>query len=92
MSSTDPQDVAIAYGQVIARAWRDAKFKARLLADPAAVLRDAGLEIPPGVTVSVVEDTNSEIHFVLPPAPAEAIADADLDGISGGYWKMYHRA
>jgi hypothetical protein len=31
-----------AWGQIVARAWQDEAFKRRLLADPAAVLREQG--------------------------------------------------
>ena len=44
-------------GMVIARAWRDPDYLARLLSSPEEVLTAAGLEIPPGVEVRVVADT-----------------------------------
>ena len=40
------QDKASAYGKVIAKAWRDPSFKAKLLADPQGTLRQAGVTHP----------------------------------------------
>ena len=48
------QGKASAYGKIIAKAWRDPAFKAKLLADPQGTLRQAGVSIPAGVTVKVV--------------------------------------
>jgi hypothetical protein len=40
------RDNAAAYGKVVARAWRDPTFKAKLIADPHAVLKEAGVAVP----------------------------------------------
>ena len=47
MTQTDQEKAA--YGKVVARAWRDPAFKAKLIADPQAALRDAGIPVPAGV-------------------------------------------
>ena len=78
------QDKASAYGKLIARAWRDPTFKAKLLADPEATLRQAGVSIPAGVTVKVVENTGTHFHFVLPARPNEALTGEALDKVAGG--------
>jgi|SRR5208282_1597007 len=70
------------WAQVVARAWSDAAFKKRLLAQPAAVLKEAGLESPEGSQVKVVENTDRVVHLVLPPAPE--LAEEELDRVSGG--------
>jgi hypothetical protein len=44
------------WARVVARAWDDDGFRQRLLAEPEAVLREAGIALPPGVPVRVVED------------------------------------
>ena len=78
------------WGQVVARAWADEDFKSRLLADPAGVLREHGIEVPPGVQVEVVEDTEEVRHFLLPPSPSGELSDEELspvgaaDSYSGG--------
>ena len=78
------RDNAAAYGKVVARAWRDPAFKAKLIADPQAVLAEAGMAVPAGVTVKVVENTATHLHFVLPPKPAGLLSDEALDQAAGG--------
>ncbi len=81
------------WGQIVAKAWADEEFKARLMAEPKAVLREHGLEPEAGVEVRVVEDTERVRHFVLPPAPSAELSDEELtptpgtdsfSGFSGG--------
>lgn len=71
------------WGQIVARAWADEAFKARLLADPRTVLREHGFELPPGAQVKVVEDTDRVRHFVLPPSPAGELTDEELSPSAG---------
>jgi Nitrile hydratase, alpha chain len=78
------RDKAPVYGKVIAKAWRDPSFKAKLLADPQGTLRQAGVSIPAGVTVQVVENTGTHFHFVLPAKPSGALTDEALDKVAGG--------
>jgi hypothetical protein len=78
------RDNAAAYGKVVAKAWRDPSFKAKLLADPQAVLKEAGLAVPAGVTVKVVENTATHLHFVLPPKPTGQLSDEALDAVAAG--------
>ncbi len=71
--------------QLIAQAWIDEGFKQRLLADPAAVLKEAGVEIPPGIEVRVAENTDKVFHFVLPvKPPSKELSDEQLDAAAGG--------
>ena len=59
------------YAKIIAQAWVDEEFKARLLADPATVLKENGIEIPEGMTVKVVERKENEIQIPLPQKPVD---------------------
>lgn len=70
--------------QLIARCWADESFKQQLLTDPAAVLKAEGVDVPVGMNVRVVENTQQLFHLVLPPRPAE-LSDADLDAVAGGF-------
>ena len=88
--ATDPrrQEPARKWGQVVARAWSDEAFKRRLLAEPGAVLREQGLEIPAGVDVRMMEDTATAVHLVLPPRPPSVsrdLSDEELERVAGGY-------
>jgi hypothetical protein len=46
------QDQTLLYQQVVAKCWADAEFKAKLLADPKAVLSAEGLIVPEGKNVN----------------------------------------
>src|SRR4051794_19426167 len=83
MVGTD-QRKAAAYGKIVARAWRDPAFKEKLLTDPHAALDDAGLSVPAGVTVTVVEDTATQVHLVLPAKPTGELSDEALEQVAGG--------
>ena len=75
----------LTFDKVVARAWTDPAFKAQLLADPQATLAAAGLSIPPGVTVKVVENTDKLVHLVLPPPIANSgLSELELEKIAGG--------
>jgi hypothetical protein len=74
------------WGQIVAKAWQDESFKRRLLADPAAVLKEHGVAIPAGVQVRVVENTDRVQHLTLPHKPSGELADADLQKVAGGMW------
>ena len=85
--ATDPaqQERARKLGQVVARAWTDEAFKRRLLAEPATVLKEQGLEVPAGLEVRVVEDTERLQHLVLPARPAEGeVSEEQLSQAAGG--------
>ncbi len=56
--------------KAIARAWRDSAYKAKLLSDPHAALAEAGVEVPEGTNIKVVENSSDTHHLVLPTAPA----------------------
>ena len=72
------------FGKIIAKAWRDPVFKAELIANPAAALKAEGIDVPAGMTVTVVENTDKQFHLVLPPKPTGELSDKDLDGVVGG--------
>ena len=77
----DEQNGRIA-ADVFARAMTDPEFKAQFVADPAAVLSAAGVEVPEGLTIKVVENSSTTFHVVLPDP--EAVSDELLAAASGG--------
>jgi hypothetical protein len=72
-----------AWGKVVARAWSDELFKKRLLADPAAVLKENGIEVPKEVNVKVMEDSGKTVHLILPERPSELTVE-ELSQVAGG--------
>jgi hypothetical protein len=78
------QEYAKQWGQLVARAWGDQAFKARLLAEPAPALAEQGIPVPAGVEVRVHENSPTLVHLTLPPAPAEELSDEQLDQVAAG--------
>ena len=76
-------DANNAFAKVIAKAWGDEAFRARLLADPTAALAAEGIAAPAGKTFAIVEDTDDTVHFVLPSRPTE-LSDDELDSVAAG--------
>lgn len=73
--------------QVIAKVWADEEYKEKLMNNPEAILRDEGIEIPAGMKVNVLENTDQEYNLVIPQKPeelTEELSDEDLDQVSGG--------
>jgi hypothetical protein len=72
------------YAKMVAKAWTDPAFKSNLLTDPKAALAAAGISVPAGVALKVVENTDKVIHLVLPARPNSELSDEALDKVAGG--------
>ena len=72
--------------ELFAACWKDPALKARLLSDPAAVLKEYGLNVPDGTDVKVVENAGDRVHITLPAPPAghEDLSDDELMDAAGG--------
>ena len=69
--------------RLVEKADADEAFRARLLADPRAVVEDElGLAIPAGFTIKVHEERADTGHLILPPAAY--LTDDDLEQAAGG--------
>ena len=55
------------YANIVAKYYDDPDFKAKVDADPARVLKAEGLEIPEGIEVRLLFNTEKIVHLVLPP-------------------------
>jgi hypothetical protein len=84
MADDSRKNRVAAWARIVARAWREPGFKAKLMADPLTALKSAGAAPPPGVTVTVVEDAATLVHVVLPPKPVGALSDEALEKAAGG--------
>src|SRR5476649_2672726 len=75
---------------VLSKTWTDETFRLKLLSNPAAVLKAEGVELPAGVEVRVVEDTDRLFHLVLPVKTTleGELSDDDLANVSGGGRKV----
>ncbi|KWT78333.1 NHLP leader peptide family RiPP precursor [Candidatus Magnetominusculus xianensis] len=70
--------------ELIKKAWNDEAFKARLLSDTHAALKEQGIAVPAGVTIKAVENTPTMVHILLPQNPHIELTDSQLEQISGG--------
>ena len=73
-----------AMAKVIAKAWSDEGFKKRLLAQPMAVLVEHGVEVPAGVELKAVENTDKVAYFVLPAMPTGTGAEEMEERLAAG--------
>lgn len=56
---------------VVVRAWTDEGFKAKLVADPKAALRELGADPPDDIELVVIESAPNRKVLVLPPPPPD---------------------
>jgi len=86
------QEVMKQWGEVVSRAWSDEAYKQRLIADPKAVLAEAGVPIPANLTLQMHESTPTQVHIVLPSPPpgreGQKLTEAELDQVAGGGWEI----
>ena len=81
------QEILKKWSHVVAQVWADEKLKSRLLDNPAAVLRENGIEVPAGVEIRVVENTDIVHYLVLPPKPLDSASELtpeQIDAVVGG--------
>jgi len=76
-STSDGTATIAQIADVAGRAADDSSFRQQLLSSPSATLQGAGVSIPSGYSVQVLENTASLVHFVLPARPS-GVSDADL--------------
>ena len=72
--------------ELIGKAAADDGFRAKLVADPKAAVKEAlGVDLPESITVHVHKETALSAHVVLPPSAG--LTEADLEGIAAGHVK-----
>jgi hypothetical protein len=81
-------------GEVASQALSDKAFRERLAANPGAILKERGLEIPAGVTVKAVRNYDSfpppqespnVLHVVIPTEdPHSELSEEELSAVAGG--------
>ena len=72
--------------QVRSKAVEDPDFRAQLIADPRAAIQKAtGVPVPDRFNIHVHEDTERDVHLVLPQSSRE-LSDDELRAAAGGAW------
>jgi hypothetical protein len=74
---TAPQDRRMQYQQIVAKAWANDLYRQRLLRDPKGTLRSEGVDVPDNVQITVLEDTATVVHIVLPGKPSGGPGQAE---------------
>ena len=71
---------------LFAACWKDEALKQRFMADPKAVLAEYGMDVPDGMDVNVVENTDTTVHITMPAPPSGAmdLSDEELNNAAGG--------
>jgi hypothetical protein len=72
--------------RVIDRAEKDSNFRKLLISNPReAVKSEVGVEIPSGLDIQVLEETDQKIYLVLPRESVESeLSDDQLESVAGG--------
>lgn len=73
--------------QLIARAGEDAGFRAQLVADPkATVKQEFGIDVPDYISIQVHESDWNVLHLGLPPGPdlEQELDEERLEAIAAG--------
>ena len=76
------------WSRLVAQAWADEKLKQQLVDNPTRVLQEHEIEVPAGVEIRVVENTDKVSYLMLPPKPAGDVAEltsGQLSGVAGGF-------
>ena len=66
--------------------WKDEALKNRFMADPKAVLAEYGMDLPDGMDVNAVENTDNIVHITMPVPPSGHmdLSDEELSNAAGG--------
>jgi Nitrile hydratase, alpha chain len=81
-SARNAEEMQKKWAQLVAQAWSDEAFKARLIENASAVLRQQGIDVPVGIEVRVVENTDKVNYLVLPPKPAGDVTELTSNQLS----------
>jgi hypothetical protein len=75
--------------QLIEKAMKDPNFRKRLVENPKAVIEvEMGVELPPSINLTILEEDPRTVYLILPFVPAQPdtteLAETELESIAGG--------
>ena len=75
-----------AMAELFAACWKDEALKQRFMADPKAVLAEYGMDVPDGMDVNIIENTDTTVHITMPAPPSGSmdLSDDELGKAAGG--------
>ena len=79
-----PKNAKELEAKIIAHAWKDPRYKEKLLKNPRAAFKEMGLDVPENIQIKIVEDKPNSFTFVLPPAVvgARELSDQELEKLA----------
>ena len=79
------------WAKIIAKAWVDEEFKAKLLAEPKAVLKAEGIEFPENIKLNIAEAKEDELNLTLPLQPADLTGSVEelQERTQAQHWSPY---
>ena len=82
-----------AMAELFAACWKDEALKARFMSGPKAVLAERGIDVPDGIDVNVVENSDNTVHITMPKAPTgpTELFDEELATTVEGLSKCLYR-
>ncbi|WP_159881764.1 NHLP leader peptide family RiPP precursor [Paenibacillus puerhi] len=70
--------------KIIRMTWEDEGFKARLLANPKAAVKETfGIDIPESFNVQVLAETDTQFYLVLPKEPSTVLVGGNNEPRAG---------
>ena len=71
---------------LFAACWKDEALKQRFMSDPKGVLAEYGMDVPDGIDVNIIENTDTTVHITMPAPPSGGmdLSDDELSNAAGG--------
>jgi nitrile hydratase alpha subunit len=81
------------FGDIVSKCWKDAAFKQKFMSNPKGVLKDHGIDVPAGMDVKVVENSDKVLYVTIPPAPPAPgeLSEKELESAAGGALYLTYR-
>ena len=72
-------------GAIAAQSLKDESFRQEFISNPkGAIEKYSGKALPADLKVTAHENSEKQIHFVLPPKFSSELSDEDLEKVAGG--------
>ena len=81
----DEESIKQLWAKLVAQSWKYEKLRQRLLEEPAAVLKENGVEVPEGATIKTfVDDGNTIILPLAQEGTERELSEEELESVAGG--------
>ncbi len=80
------KEVEAIKAKIIAKAWKDPKFKKKLMENPRAALKEMGVAMPNDININIIEEGQGSYTLVLPQPriATEELSEKEIEKIVGG--------